>query len=372
MHDDHLQRQGRARVVCAWRWFLAAAVALLAVACGKQDPSDTAAARLAPAVPTAAVVTVVAKAQPLGTTVEAVGTARANESVTVTSKSSNLITAISFDEGQLVRRGQILVQLDDAEARAALAEAEAALLDSENQHKRSRSLVSQQALSVSQMEQVEAVLKASRARVDAARARLADTTIRAGFDGRTGLRQVSIGSLVSPGTAITTLDDATLIKLEFRVPETHLHLLRRGQAVTATAAGLPGRKFAGILATLDSRVDPVTRSIAVRAEISNHDGALRPGMFMTVVLQGDTVPAVILPEGSIVPEQGHAYVFVVANGVAVRREVHVGRRRAGEVEAVDGLAEGERVVVEGTQNLRDGMVVQESDDLAPPALGAGT
>jgi membrane fusion protein, multidrug efflux system len=346
-----------------------ACLAVLVVAgavagCSRTDngPSTTAAA-LAQATE---VVTAATRTEPLGTRVEAVGTARANESINVTSKTSNIVTAIAFREDSLVRAGQVLVELDGAEARASLAEAEAALIDSESQSKRSRSLYAQQALSVSQLDQIEATLKASKARVDAARARLADTVIRAGFDGRTGLRQVSVGSLVNAGTVITTLDDASIIKLEFTVPETHLYLLRRGQAVSARSAGLPNARFTGTITTLDSRIDPATRSITVRAEIPNADGALRPGMFMTVLLEGDAAPALLVPEAAIVPEQGHTYVFVAIGGKVERREVRTGRRRLGEVEVLSGLSGGERVVTEGTQMLRDGDKVREAARAAAP------
>lgn len=305
------------------------------------------------------VITAPATIKPLGVEIEAVGTARANESVEVTSKQSNTVTAIRFKEGGRVRKGDILVELDSAEARAALAEAEAALAESQNNFKRSRDLFTQQALSISQLDLIESTLKGNQARVDAAKARLADTIIRASFDGNTGLRRVSVGSLVSPGTVITTLDDASLIKLDFTVPETYLYVLARGLPVTARTAGLPGREFEGQVSQIDSRVDPVTRSITVRAELPNPDGLLRPGMFMTVKLQGAVTPSLLVPEGAIVPEQGRTFVFVVEDGQATRREVTLGKRRPGEVEIVAGLEEHERVVVEGTQNLRDGGPVRE-------------
>lgn len=313
------------------------------------------------------VVTAEATTQPLGVEIEAVGTARANESVDVTSKTSNTVTAIRFEEGDRVRKGEILVELDGAEVRASLAEAEAALAESQNQFKRSRDLFTSKALSESQLDLIEATLKANQARVDVAKARLADTIIRASFDGNVGFRRVSVGSLVSPGTVITTLDDATLIKLDFTVAETYIHALQKNLPVIAATAGLPGREFRGKVTHLDSRVDPVTRSIAVRAELPNPQGELRPGMFMTVRLQGEVAPALLVPEGAIVPEQGHTYVFVVENGVAQRREVKLGKRRPGEVEIVDGLKEHERVVTEGTQNLRDGSVVNDQRPEQPAA-----
>lgn len=318
------------------------------------------------------VATAAAVTKQLGLEIEAVGTARANEAADVTSKGSNLITAIRFREGDRVKAGEVLVELDGAEARASLAEAEAALADSERQYARSRDLAASQALSASNLDQIEATLKGNRARVEAARARLADTTIRAGFAGRTGFRRVSVGSVVSSGTVITTLDDSSLIKLDFTVPETYLFALRPGIPVTAATAGLRGRTFEGKITNLDSRVDPVTRSMFVRAEIPNPDGIIRPGMFMTVSLQGDVLPALIVPEAAIVPEQGRAYVFVVDGGVAHRREVALGRRKPGEVEVLSGVKEGERVVVDGTQNLQDGAKVHDQATAAAPQPNAAT
>ena len=160
---------------------------------------------------------------------------------------------------------------------------------------------------------------------------------------------VSVGSLVSPGTVITTLDDTSLIKLDFTVAETYLYALEKNLPVTAGTAGLPGREFKGKVSQIDSRVDPVSRSIAVRAELPNPKGELRPGMFMTVKLQGEVSPALLVPENAIVPEQGRTFVFVVANGEASRREVKLGKRRPGVVEIVSGLQEHERVVVEGNR-----------------------
>lgn len=305
------------------------------------------------------VVTAASVVKPLGVEIEAVGTASANESAEVTSKLSNVITAIRFQEGSLVKAGDVLVELDSAEQRATLAEAEANLAESERQLARTRDLASRQALSASELDQIESTVKANRARVEGARARLSDTVIRAGFTGRTGFRRVSVGAVVNAGTVITTLDDASLIKLDFTVPDTFLFALRPGLPVKAATAGLRGRTFEGKITRLDSRVDPVTRSLFVRAEIPNRDGALKPGMFMTVTLQGDVLPALIVPEAAIVPEQGRAYVFIVEDGVAHRREVSVGRRKPGEVEITSGLKEGERVVVDGTQNLRDGVKVND-------------
>jgi membrane fusion protein (multidrug efflux system) len=348
--------------------FLAAATLAIGLlpGCGDSGPAPQAAGSANAAI---GVVTAVSAIRPMGLEIEAVGTSAANESAEITSELSKKITAIRFNEGDLVRRGAVLVELDSDEARADLAEAEAALLDSENQFKRSRDLQAQQALSVAQLEQIEALLQGNRARLDAARARLADTVIRAGFTGRVGFRRVSVGTVVRPDTVITTLDDVSLIKLNFTVPETYLFMLKKGLPVAAVTPGLPNRTFQGKVTDLDSRVDPTTRSIIVRAQIPNPDETIRPGMFMTVTLRADEVPTLIVPEAAVVAEQGSTFLMVVNDGVVERRKVRLGRRRPGEVEILENLREGERVVVEGTQNIRDGSAVRESGaaNPSPPA-----
>ena len=307
-----------------------------------------------------AVITAEAAMKPWAVEVEALGTTRANEAVDITTKTANLVTAIRFEEGQAVKRGQVLVELDSAQARADLAAAEAALGESRSTFRRSRDLVAQNALSQSQLEQIEAALKANEARAASAAARVADTVIRAPFDGRAGLRRVSVGSLISPGTVITTVDDTSVMKIDFDVPETFLTVLAPGLEVVATSVAYPGRSFTGEVASIDSRVDPVSRAVTVRAQLPNPEGLLKQGMFVNVRVAREAKPTVVVPEQAIVPERGKVFVFTVADDVATKREVTTARRRPGETEIVAGLAAGERVVVEGTQKVRDGGPVSEA------------
>jgi len=358
------------------RAFLPALLALLGVAAcsespeqlvgGGGGPGDKPMSRNQPPVP---VVTALPQKRPFGVELEAVGTALANESVEITSKTTNTVTAIRFTEGQRVRRGAVLVELDRATVGAELAEAEANLADARNQYNRGRDLSVTQALSKAQLEQLETAVKTGEARVAAARARANDTVIRAPFDGRTGFRRVSLGGLVNSGAVITTLDDTSVIKLEFTVPQSFLAELVPGLKVQATTEGLPTRVFEGKVSTIGSRVDLTTRSIAVRADLPNADGALRPGMFMSVRLKGRESPTLMLPEEALVPEQGKTYVYVVADGRATRREVRTGGRVPGSVAVLAGLGDGERVIVEGTQRVRDGAPVAESG--AAPGEGRG-
>ncbi|MEO8061769.1 MAG: efflux RND transporter periplasmic adaptor subunit [Pseudomonadota bacterium] len=288
---------------------------------------------------------------------EALGNARANESVDISTKISNIVTAVKFRDGERVKVGQVLVQLDDAQARADVAAAQAALTESESQYNRSRELLNTQVLSKSTFDQLEATMKANRARLGAAAARFEDTVIRAPFSGRVGLRRISVGTLISPGDVITTLDDTSVIKLDFSVPENFLASLREGLTVRATAPAFPGRSFTGKVASIDSRVDMTTRSVTVRALLANDDGALKSGMFLNVSLANDERAALLIPEQALSPEAERQFVFVVADGKAERREVRIGGRQPGTVEILAGLNAGEHVVIEGTQKVRDGAMV---------------
>ncbi|HET9679230.1 MAG TPA: efflux RND transporter periplasmic adaptor subunit, partial [Gammaproteobacteria bacterium] len=234
-------------------------------------------------------------AQDFPNTIEALGTTQANKSVAITSEVASIITDIHFAPGETVSAGEVLVTLEDAEARADLAAAQAALVESRTQYERSARLSDSGAISESQLQQLEAQMNADAARVNAAKARLADHTIRAPFAGRTGLRQVSPGTLMQPGTVITTLDDINPIWLDFSVPESFIGTLQSGQSVTAHSVAYPDRAFTGTVRGIDTRVDPMSRALTVRAAIDNPQGLLKPGMFLTVELLRQEEQALLIP-----------------------------------------------------------------------------
>lgn len=336
------------------------AVALTLAACsespapGNGKPGGNFGGPGGPGGPPPTVITGTMEKRPFGVVIEAVGTALAKESVEITSKSTNTITAVRFIEGQNVAAGAVLVEFDRAQTAAALAEAEANLIESRNQFNRGRDLSVTQALSKAQLDQLETAVKTGEARVAAAKARLADTVIRAPFAGRTGFRRVSLGGLVNPGSVITTLDDTSIIKLEFSVSQTYLNDLKPGLTVQAVAEGLGTRVFGGKISAIDSRVDPVTRSVTVRAELPNANGEIKPGLFMKVRVRGAEKPTLMIPEEALVPEQGRTFVFIVEGDEAKRREVSIGGREPGSVAVTSGLEGNETLVVEGMQRIRDG------------------
>ena len=288
---------------------------------------------------------------------EALGTAKSNEAVDITAKSTNRVVAVHLREGQFVKQGAVLIEFDGSEARANLASAEASLRDTQSQYQRSRELFQSKALSESDLIQLEARMLSSKAAVDAAQARVNDTVIRAPFGGRMGLRIVSVGSLVTPGQVISTLDDTSTIKLDFTMPESYLASVKEGQLVEAQSAAFLGESFRGRVSSMATRVDPVTRSVVVRALIDNRDQKLKPGMFMTVHLTRSQGNVLMIPEQALMPQGDRQYVYVVNDNTASKVQVSIGRRKPGMVEARQGLKAGDLLVVEGGEKLSDGAKV---------------
>jgi membrane fusion protein (multidrug efflux system) len=332
--------------------------ALALVAACSDEPQDRPAGGWGGA---AKVVTERIELRPLVDEIEALGTAKANESVEIRPRISSLVTKILFDEGQFVEEGDLLVELENSEIVAGLALAEASLSESRSLYNRSKELESTQAISASNLEALLAQVKVDEANVAAARAKLRNTLVRAPFSGRIGLRRVSPGSFVNSDTVITTLDDVSVIKLDFSVPETFVNVVSKDMNIVAHSLVFPDRAFSGSVASIDTRLDPVSRAVEVRAVIPNDDGLLKPGMFMTVDLQRDRGDVLLAPEQSIVPEGARQYVFVVNEGIAEKRQVTLGRRIPGFVVIHDGVAPGDTVVTEGTHKVRDGAAVESFD-----------
>lgn len=313
------------------------------------------------------VVTVPARRERIEVGIEAIGTANSNEAVSVTSKISNLVTAIHFSDGQKVAAGQVLVELDRAQATADLAATTADFNNSVNQFNRGKELLATQSLSKAQFDQIEATMKSNEAKVAAAKARLADTYIRAPFSGIVGLRRVSLGALINPGTVITTLDDIGTIKVDFSVPDNYVADVRQGQSLIATTSAYPSRRFEGKVVSADSRIEPSTRSFMVRGLVSNKDGALKPGMFLNVSLAKEQRNALVVPEEALVPEQAKQFIYVLDGERVAKREVRIGRRNPGRAEIITGIKDGDRVVIEGTQKLRDGATAVEAGSGKKPS-----
>jgi membrane fusion protein (multidrug efflux system) len=291
--------------------------------------------------------------------VEALGTLKANESVTVTANVTETVSAIHFEDGQRVEEGQILVEMTNAEEHALLEEALARVSEAERQYDRVAALVSQRSASESLLDERRRDLDTARAVLVAIESRLADRLVKAPFDGVLGLRNISPGALVEPGDMIATLDDDGTMKLDFAVPAVFLPHLQPGLAIVARARAFGDRRFEGEIRSVDSRVDPVTRSIRVRALIPNPDRTLKPGLLMQVELLRNPRDALVVPESALLHQGRDHYVMRIAEGdVAERRQVRIGARRPGEVEIVDGLAAGDLVITHGNDKVRPGQPVR--------------
>ncbi|MFK7863162.1 MAG: efflux RND transporter periplasmic adaptor subunit [Pseudohongiellaceae bacterium] len=291
--------------------------------------------------------------------IESVGTSVANESVDLTAKVSETVFAVNFEDGEFVERGQILVELVKADEASRLAEAQATVNDAERQYERITNLAGQNLVADNEQDQAQTNLETARARLEGVMVAMDDRLVRAPFSGRLGFRNISEGSLLTPGSIITTLDDVSVIKLDFTIPEVYLADISVGQTIQANSIVYDDKKFEGQISVVGSRIDPVTRGVSVRATIDNTDLLLRPGMLMTVSLALNEQPALVVPERSVIASQGIQYVFVVGSDNKVARtEVELGRRRNGMVEVISGLQEGQDVVSEGTVRVRPGQTVQ--------------
>lgn len=305
--------------------------------------------------------------------VEALGTARARESVTLTARVTDTVKTVHFDDGQRVNKGDLLVELVDVEEQALLKEAQANLFEAETQFSRTEDLVASGNASTAALDAQRRRVSEARYRFAATEARLADRRVTAPFDGVLGIRQVSAGSLINQGTPITTIDDIDIINLDFSVPERFLSSIGPGQSVNARVEAYPDRVFVGTIKTIDSRVDPVTRSVLVRAQVDNKEGYLRPGLLMILEVVSRTWQGLSIPEHAVVPSGGRNYVFEIVDGKANRVEVELGIRRPGYVEVVSGVDEGARIVTEGTLRLgRSGVPVKDgAEDIAPKPDASG-
>ena len=304
---------------------------------------------------------VAAQVQPMADRIEALGTLVANESVDLTAKVTETITTLNFTDGQRVKKGDVLATMNTEEAQALLKEAESTAEESLRQYERTKQLSRQGAAAVAQLDEARRVYETARARQVAIQSRIDNLTITAPFDGVVGLRNISVGALVQPGDLITTIDDDSVMKLDFSVPETFLPVLVPGAAVEAQARAFGDKVFAGEIRSVSSRIDPVTRTVVARAELPNPERLLKPGLLMTVQLGANERQAVVIPEEALLPAGRRNFVMLAEPGpegtVARKIEVMTGARQAGAVEILEGLQAGQNVITHGALKASDGAPV---------------
>ena len=307
---------------------------------------------------TTPVIVTITEIQDFTDKIEALGTLRANETVDLTSSVTEIITKISFEDNQRVKKGDVLVEMDTAEELAELAEQNSFMAEAQRQVNRLSPLVKQGAASASILDENLRELEAAKARVSAIQSRINKRIIRAPFDGVLGLRNISIGALAQPGSMITTIDDDSVMKLDFSVPEVFLSTLKPNVIIKAETEAYPSKIFEGRIAFVDSRIDPVTRSIEARAIIDNTDKLLKPGLLMQVELQKNPRKALSVPEEALMANGPDNFVFVVkeneGNITAEKRKVEIGTRHFGKAEITNGLEENEKIVTHGILRIRTG------------------
>ena len=310
--------------------------------------------------PSTAVVTDLAKLRQYTAPIEAIGSARARESVFITSRVSGRVSRIFLTEGARAAKGDPLVVLEDDAERASLRSAVAAAAEAQAQLERLESLAGQGLVSQYERDRQRRTVETTQAELELSRVLLDQRTIRAPFDGVVGFRQVSPGTLVQPGAQIVSLDYSDEMRVLFSVPETLLASVRPGGHVEAVTAAYPGRRYTGRIVARGTRVDEVTRAVPAQAMFDNRDGSLLPGMLLTLHIQARPRPITYIPEAALAPDQARQFVWrIEADGSAHRVEVAIGVREQGWVEILSGIDAGDRVVVEGVDNLRPGAAIRE-------------
>lgn len=320
------------------------------------------------------------KAVALQDDAQAVGSLRSRQSVVLRPEVAGRIAQIGFAEGQRVRKGQLLVQLDDVLQKAELSQAQAQLSIARANLKRNEELVAQAFVAQRVLDESRAALQVAEAQVALAQARLARMRVVAPFDGTVGLRNINLGEYVKDGADLVNLEDTSQLTVDFRLPERYQTRIATGQSVKVELDALPGKTFSARVRAVDPLLDANGRSIAVRAVLPPAPGGeLRPGMFArvtTVFATNDA--ALVVPEEAIVPQGGKQFVVVLvkegegdgAKLVSRRTEVQLGVRRGAQVQVTSGVNEGDTVVVAGQQRLqKDGSPVRVVDMNKPGGPG---
>ncbi len=352
-------------------WMVVALAVVAGVAAPKiwpllHVPAATTASPSAPA-PAATVLRVSAvriEPTPLAEMITATGTLLADEGVELQAETNGKVAAIRFTEGTRVRKGELLVKLNDADLLATHARA---------QHRKQLAMLRERRLAqlvkqgVARQEEYDTALNelhVQDAEIELVLAQIAKTEIRAPFDGVVGLRYVSEGAFVNAATRIATLQRLDRLKIDFSVAEKYAARVRVGSPIEFSVAG--GRqRFRGDIYAIDPRIDTATRTVLIRAICPNPEARLLPGAFANVAITLAELPgALLVPAVAVVPGLEEKNVFVVRDGKAERRAVEVGTRMSGTVHIVSGLAPGDLVITSGLQQMREGQRVTVTEDAA--------
>ncbi|MCG9684357.1 efflux RND transporter periplasmic adaptor subunit [Vibrio sp. Isolate23] len=296
-----------------------------------------------------------------------VGKIEAEQSVVISSEVTGQVDVIAFKANQEVKKGQLLIQLNDDKAKASVAEAKAYLRDEKRKLKEFERLVKRNAITQTEIDAQKASVEIAQARLDAANANLSDLNITAPFSGTVGFVDFSLGKLVSTGDELVALDDLSVMQLDLQVPERYLSQISKGMKVTATTAAWDGWMFEGQVVGIDSRINEETLNLRVRIHFENPDKKLKPGMLVAADIDFPPVEAPIIPVQALEYSGTKRYVYVVGDdNKAVRTEVFLGARIGNQVVIEKGLDIGQKIVVQGIVNMRDGVAVNELGEDGKP------
>jgi len=297
------------------------------------------------------------KPEKLGDRIFTVGTILSNEEVEIRSEISGKVEKIFFKEGAPVKKGEVLLKINDAESQAQLMRTQYRQALAEQEAERKRQLFEQKLASEEEYEIAVNQLNIVKADIIIIQAQIAKTEIRAPFDGTIGLRHVSEGSYISPTTRITTLQDNQPVKIDFTIPEKYAAAVKKGDRIGFTVEGV-ARKFEGTVYAVEARIDAATRTMHLRALSPNSDGVLIPGAFANVEVVFKEKETLAIPAFALIPELKGQRVFLYKNGKAESQSVEIGTRTDERVEVTQGLAPGDTLITSALLQLRPGMTVR--------------
>ncbi|MFT5759062.1 MAG: membrane fusion protein (multidrug efflux system) [Alteromonadaceae bacterium] len=290
--------------------------------------------------------------------IEALGTVRANEEITIYPRYAGIVESLYFEDGQVVKKGKILAKFVNKQEQADVRELSANLIEAKSQFSRLNNLRKSNSTSISLLEEQQAKVSAISAQLAAAKAKLAEMNVVAPFDGVLGRREVSAGAFLSTADMLTTLDDVNVVKVDFTVPERDFTTVVQGQTISAKNIAYKNQLFTGVISHVNSRLDNITRAVQVRSEVKNADMRLRPGMLLNIRLERSSENIIMIPESAIIPIENKQFVYVINNDEAERKRITIGRRMPGFAEVLSGLNLGEQLVIEGTIKLSPGAKIK--------------
>ncbi len=298
------------------------------------------------------------------TVLEFIGTAVSNESVDITSSVAQKVTKINFSDCDFVKKGDVLVQQNIDKQLAIKKQAEINLQEQQRELTRISTLKKRNVIAAKEYDSQNTKVQDAQAKLAEVEEEIKERTIVAPFDGMLGLRKVSVGALLSPGTVITTIDDIKKIKVDFSVPEKYLSLITTGSKIEATSIALPGKKFFGTVQAISPRISSTSRSISVRGIIENNDYLLRSGMMLNVTIEMQDRNAIQVQESAVLNVGEKHYVYVVdSENKARQKEIEIGERSDHLVEVTKGLTSSDKVIIDGVVKISDRDIVKIVPDM---------